>query len=364
MASSLAATPAMTPSSPYPVPSALASARPPSAPPPRAGDSDSLAVVVEHLESELSRRESAERRLAASLRAAEADVEERDQHIADICAQWERSVTQMQAARDEDVAQIASRLDVEDVELASLRARAETRSPRRAPSPRARTRRSAGGGGARDAARGGRDRRLAAAAAGSPRVEIDRRDRDAETRRAAEAVELQRRAASELRAKERAWDDERSRAREEMEHVIAGAARFVRGEVLHKHRLADLPAEVAAATSVDEDAIRRILRRKSTDKERKAGEAGKASGEGAAREEAAAAGPSGGSPPGAGSAGSRRSPPPVPPTAATGSSGGGERPRDVRADRNRPAAAADAAVKGSSSRRGERRVERRRVVAE
>jgi hypothetical protein len=42
--------------------------------------------------------------------------------------------------------------------------------------------------------------------------------------------------------------------------------------------------------------------------------------------------------------------------------GGGERPRDVRAHRNRPAAAADAAVKGSSSRRGERRVERRRVA--
>ena len=37
---------------------------------------------------------------------------------------------------------------------------------------------------------------------------------------------------------------------------MAGAARFVRGEVLHKHRMANLPAEVAAATSVDEDAIR------------------------------------------------------------------------------------------------------------
>ena len=350
MASSLAATPAMTPSSPYPVPSALASARPPSAPPPRAGDSDSLAVVVEHLESELSRRESAERRLAASLRAAEADVEERDQHIADICAQWERSVTQMQAARDEDVAQIASRLKyVEDVELASLRARAEDAELRAA---RAESARESAEERLEVAERetrrveADRDRRLAAAAADFHRAleDRDRRDRDAETRRAAEAVELQRRAASELRAKERAWDDERSRAREEMEHVIAGAARFVRGEVLHKHRLADLPAEVAAATSVDEDAIRRILRRKSTDKERKAGEAGKASGEGAAREEAAAAGPSGGSPPGAGSAGSRRSPPRC-------------RRRRRRARRRRGATARRTCRSKSSRRRRRRRRE-------
>ena len=71
---------------------------------------DHLARVVEHLERELSRREASERGLARELDAARADIAERDAQIEDICAQWERSVTQMQAARDEDVRRVSERL--------------------------------------------------------------------------------------------------------------------------------------------------------------------------------------------------------------------------------------------------------------
>ena len=42
-----------------------------------------------------SRREAAERRLAQELDAAKADVEERDQSIADMCSTWERTVGQL-----------------------------------------------------------------------------------------------------------------------------------------------------------------------------------------------------------------------------------------------------------------------------
>ena len=235
-----------------------------------------LASVVEHLERELSRRETAERRLAQELAAAKAETEVRDQQIADICAQWERSVTQMQTARDEDVAHVTERLRyVEEVEVPSVRAQLEDAEMVRARRVRAR------GGRTAHRRRRGRcqtrrrraRRRLAAAAADFQRAleERDRRLRELERRSASEAVEAERRRAFELRDAEQKWDLERQQLRDDLEHVMAGAARFVRGEVLHKHRMANLPAEVAAATSVDEDAIRRILRRRSTgkDEERK-----------------------------------------------------------------------------------------------
>ena len=87
---------------------------------------DHLARVVEHLERELSRREASERGLARELDAARADIAERDAQIEDICAQWERSVTQMQAARDEDVRRVSERLAfVERAEVPALRAQME-----------------------------------------------------------------------------------------------------------------------------------------------------------------------------------------------------------------------------------------------
>lgn len=236
-----------------------------------------LASVVEHLERELSRRETAERRLAQELAAAKAETEVRDQQIADICAQWERSVTQMQTARDEDVAHVTERLRyVEEVEVPSVRAQLEDAEMRCARAESAREAAEQRIAVAEEDARrvaAERDRRLAAAAADFQRAleERDRRLRELERRSASEAVEAERRRAFELRDAEQKWDLERQQLRDDLEHVMAGAARFVRGEVLHKHRMANLPAEVAAATSVDEDAIRRILRRRSTgkDEERK-----------------------------------------------------------------------------------------------
>ena len=229
-----------------------------------------LASAVEHLERELSRRETAERRLAQELASAKAETEVRDQQIADICAQWERSVTQMQTARDEDVAHVTERLRyVEEVEVPSVRAQLEDAEMRCARANAAREAAEQRLAVAEEDTRrvaAERDRRLAAAAADFQRAleERDRRLRELERKRAADAVEAERRRTFELRDAEQKWDLERQQLRDDLEHVMAGAARFVRGEVLHKHRMANLPAEVAAATSVDEDAIRRILRRRST----------------------------------------------------------------------------------------------------
>ena len=234
---------------------------------------DRLASAVEHLERELSRRETAERRLAQELASAKAETEVRDQQIADICAQWERSVTQMQTARDEDVAHVTERLRyVEEVEVPSVRAQLEDAEMRCARANAAREAAEQRLAVAEEDTRrvaAERDRRLAAAAADFQRAleERDRRLRELERKRAADAVEAERRRAFELRDAEQKWDLERQQLRDDLEHVMAGAARFVRGEVLHKHRMANLPAEVAAATSVDEHAIRRILRRRSMGKD-------------------------------------------------------------------------------------------------
>ena len=85
----------------------------------------------------------ARRRSAGSRRSrgsGKAETEVRDQQIADICAQWDRSVTQMQTARDENVAHVTERLRyVEEVEFPpSARNSRTPRCGARAPSPRAR----------------------------------------------------------------------------------------------------------------------------------------------------------------------------------------------------------------------------------
>ena len=158
-----------------------------------------LASVVEHLERELSRRETAERRLAQELAAAKAETEVRDQQIADICAQWERSVTQMQTARDEDVAHVTERLRyVEEVEVPSVRAQLEDAEMRCARAESAREAAEQRIAVAEEDARrvaAERDRRLAAAAADFQRAleERDRRLRELERRSASEAVEAERR---------------------------------------------------------------------------------------------------------------------------------------------------------------------------
>jgi hypothetical protein len=175
--------------------------------------------VVEHLERELSRREASERGLARELDAARADIAERDAQIEDICAQWERSVTQMQAARDEDVRRVSERLAfVERAEVPALRAQmeqCETRLMRAQASAEslaakleraeAEVRSLAADGERRDA--------IAAAEAAAAARESDALARDAERRRETELAALRARFERLLREKEASFDIERERTR-------------------------------------------------------------------------------------------------------------------------------------------------------
>lgn len=190
---------------------------------------DHLARVVEHLERELSRREASERGLARELDAARADIAERDAQIEDICAQWERSVTQMQAARDEDVRRVSERLAfVERAEVPALRAQmeqCETRLMRAQASAEslaakleraeAEVRSLAADGERRDA--------IAAAEAAAAARESDALARDAERRRETELAALRARFERVLREKEASFDIERERTRKNVDAVVAGA---------------------------------------------------------------------------------------------------------------------------------------------
>jgi len=190
---------------------------------------DHLARVVEHLERELSRREASERGLARELDAARADIAERDAQIEDICAQWERSVTQMQAARDEDVRRVSERLAfVERAEVPALRAQmeqCETRLMRAQASAEslaakleraeAEVRSLAADGERRDA--------IAAAEAAAAARESDALARDAERRRETELAALRARFERLLREKEASFDIERERTRKNVDAVVAGA---------------------------------------------------------------------------------------------------------------------------------------------
>ena len=185
--------------------------------------------MVEHLERELSRREASERGLARELDAARADIAERDAQIEDICAQWERSVTQMQAARDEDVRLVSERLAfVERAEVPALRAQmeqCETRLMRAQASAEslaakleraeAEVRSLAADGERRDA--------IAAAEAAAAARESDALARDAERRRETELAALRARFERLLREKEASFDIERERTRKNVDAVVAGA---------------------------------------------------------------------------------------------------------------------------------------------
>jgi len=193
-----------------------------------AGD-DHLAAVVEHLERELSRREASERRLARELEAARADIAERDAHIEDVCSQWERSVTQMQAARDEDVARLTERLEsAEQVEIPSLRRRIEELE-----TDCLRARASAE---SKDAKLLEAERQMARVVADCERTvavnyaelhTVSRRREtllnDCERRRDDERAALERKMASLLAEKERAFELEREATRINVERVVAGA---------------------------------------------------------------------------------------------------------------------------------------------
>jgi hypothetical protein len=190
---------------------------------------DDLARVVEHLERELSRREASERRLARELDAARADIAERDAQIEDICAQWERSVTQMQAARDEDVHRVAERLDfVERTEVPALRAQleqCETRCLRAQASAESLAAKleNAEAENQRLFADGERRAAIAVAEAAAAARESDALLRDAERRRETELLAVQKRAERALREKEAFFELERERMRKNVDAVVAGA---------------------------------------------------------------------------------------------------------------------------------------------
>jgi hypothetical protein len=190
---------------------------------------DELARVVEHLERELSRREASERRLARELDAARADIAERDAQIEDICAQWERSVTQMQAARDEDVHRVAERLDfVERTEVPALRAQleqCETRCLRAQASAESLAAKleNAEAENQSLAADGERRAAIAVAEAAAAARESDALLRDAERRRETELLAVQKRAERALREKEAFFELERERMRKNVDAVVAGA---------------------------------------------------------------------------------------------------------------------------------------------
>jgi len=190
---------------------------------------DDLARVVEHLERELSRREASERRLARELDAARADIAERDAQIEDICAQWERSVTQMQAARDEDVHRVAERLDfVERTEVPALRAQleqCETRCLRAQASAESLAAKLENAEAENQSlfADGERRAAIAVAEAAAAARESDALLRDAERRRETELLAVQKRAERALREKEAFFELERERMRKNVDAVVAGA---------------------------------------------------------------------------------------------------------------------------------------------
>jgi len=190
---------------------------------------DDLARVVEHLERELSRREASERRLARELDAARADIAERDAQIEDICAQWERSVTQMQAARDEDVHRVAERLDfVERTEVPALRAQLEqcdTRCLRAQASAESLAAKLENAEAENQSlfADGERRAAIAVAEAAAAARERDALLRDAERRRETELLAVQKRAERALREKEAFFELERERMRKNVDAVVAGA---------------------------------------------------------------------------------------------------------------------------------------------
>jgi len=74
--------------------------------------------LVEHLERELSQREYSERRLRQELQVARTTVAERDEQIVDLTSQYERSIAQLQAAQENEMAGLARRIQqLEENEL-------------------------------------------------------------------------------------------------------------------------------------------------------------------------------------------------------------------------------------------------------
>ena len=224
---------------------------------------DNLTRTVEAMERELSRRDVETKTLRRELATAHAEVEERDAQIAEVCAEWERNLTAAQKSRDADVASLETRMrHLSDVELAALKAQVEDAERRAAKATARAEAADARAAAAEQETRrqvAERDRKFALSAEDFRRASAERDARAAELsqRYAARLAEDERRHRRTLETLRAAWDDEREEMRGEMQTVTAGAAAFVRREVLTRHGLSSARPDGAI---FDEDAVRRMLR--------------------------------------------------------------------------------------------------------
>ena len=82
--------------------------------------------VVEKLERELSEKEYVEAKLVKELEASRAAVAERDESMADMCANWERAIASLKQAREQDLAELRMKVkQLEEVDIPAFQARAE-----------------------------------------------------------------------------------------------------------------------------------------------------------------------------------------------------------------------------------------------
>ena len=84
-----------------------------------AGQADAM-KVIETLERDLSERERRDKRVQAEVAVLRAQLEERNETLADISAQWERSLASVREARDADVKALEDKLKRELEEKAHL----------------------------------------------------------------------------------------------------------------------------------------------------------------------------------------------------------------------------------------------------
>ena len=226
-------------------------------------DNDNLTRTIEGMERELSRREVETKTLRRELATADAEVEERDAQIAEVCAEWERNVSAAQKSRDEDVASLETRMrHLSEVELAALKAQledAETRAAKAVARAEAAEARAAAAEQETRRQVAERDQRFALSAEDHRRAtaERDRQAAELSQRYAAQLAERERQFNRRLEDSRTAWVEEREEMRREMQTVMAGATAFVRREVLSTHGLSSRRPDGAI---FDEDAVRNMLK--------------------------------------------------------------------------------------------------------
>ncbi|KAK3237331.1 hypothetical protein CYMTET_52588 [Cymbomonas tetramitiformis] len=176
--------------------------------------------MVEALERQLSDKEHNERRMAKEMEEKQAAVEERDERIADMCAEWERSMQKLKAARHKEIQQLSARLrQLEEREVPALRHSL--------------------------------DEAVAT-------IDLLKEDLQLEQLRVAKVEAEHRQVVAE---KDHVIQQQEKRNQElelDMQHVVAATSKFVRREVLVSHSLGSL-SSIADAAEVSESSIHRML---------------------------------------------------------------------------------------------------------